>query len=123
MILIDSNIIIYAASGKYPALVDWLVEQDGFVSAVSVLEVLGYHKLQAEEKAELTNLFLQLTVIYPGPDIFRLAVTLRQQHSLSLGDALIAATTLHAGLPLATHNTADFSWIEGVSLIDPLATE
>ncbi len=49
MILIDSNIIIYAASGKYPALVDWLVEQDGFVSAVSVLQVLGYHKLQAEE--------------------------------------------------------------------------
>jgi len=99
MILIDSNIIIYAASGKYPALVDWLVEQDGFVSAVSVLEVLGYHKLQAEEKAELTNLFLQLTVIYPGPDIFRLAVTLRQQHSLSLSDALIAATSLHQGLP------------------------
>ncbi len=120
MILIDSNIIIYAASGKYPALVDWLAEQNAFVSAVSVVEVLGYHKLQAEEKAELENLFLQLTVLYPDPDTFQLAINLRQQRSLSLGDALIAAAALQEGIPLATHNSRDFLWIEGMSLLDPL---
>ncbi len=120
MILIDSNIIIYAASGKYPALVDWLAEQNAFVSAVSVVEVLGYHKLQAEEKAELENLFLQLTVLYPDLDTFQLAINLRQQRSLSLGDALIATAALQEGIPLATHNSRDFLWIEGVSLLDPL---
>ena len=120
MILIDSNIIIYAASGKYPALVDWLAGQNAFVSAISVVEVLGYHKLQAEEKAELENLFLQLTVLYPDLDTFQLAINLRQQRSLSLGDALIATAALQEGIPLATHNSRDFLWIEGVSLLDPL---
>jgi hypothetical protein len=120
MILIDSNIIIYAASGNYPALTDWLAEQNAVVSAVTMLEVMGYHKLQTEEKTELENLFSQLTVMYPTPDIFRCAISLRQERKVSLGDALIAATALTEDLPLATHNTSDFSWISGLSIIDPL---
>lgn len=120
MILIDSNIIIYAASGNFPALADWLAEQEAVVSAVTMLEVLGYHKLQKEEKAELENLFSQLTVKYPTPEIFRWATLLRQERKISLGDALIAATALNEGISLATHNTADFSWISGLSIIDPL---
>lgn len=120
MVLIDSNIIIYAASGNFPALTDWLAEQEAIVSAVTMLEVLGYHKLQKEEKAELENLFSQLTVMYPTPEIFRWATHLRQERKLSLGDALIAATALNEGISLATHNTADFSWISGLSIIDPL---
>ena len=87
------------------------------------MEVLGYHKLQEKEKTELENLFSQLTVLYPTPDIFRLAILLRQERKLSLGDALIAATALHEELPLATHNTADFLWISGLSIVDPLEQE
>jgi predicted nucleic acid-binding protein len=120
MILIDSNIIIYAASGNYPALTDWLAEQNAVVSAVTILEVMGYHKLQTEEKTELENLFSQFTVMYPNPDIFRCAISLRQDRKVSLGDALIAATALTENFPLATHNTSDFSWIPGLSIIDPL---
>jgi predicted nucleic acid-binding protein len=66
MILIDSNIIIYAVSGKFPAVTDWLSEQNFAVSAISVLEVLGYHKLKAREKTELEILFSQLTVDAPA---------------------------------------------------------
>lgn len=120
MILIDSNIIIYAVSGKFPVVTDWLSEQNFAVSAISVLEVLGYHKLQAREKTELEILFSQLTVLYPDPEIFRLAINLRQERKISIGDALIAATALHEEMVLATHNTADFSWVDGLSIIDPL---
>jgi len=120
MILIDSNIIIYAVSGKFPAVTDWLSEQNFVVSAISVLEVLGYHKLQAREKTELEILFSQLTVLYPDPEIFRLAINLRQERKFSIGDALIAATALQKEMVLATHNTADFSWVDGLSIIDPL---
>ena len=49
MILADSNLIIYAASGKYPDLVEWFAENKPVVSAVSLVEVLGYHKLKTEE--------------------------------------------------------------------------
>ena len=50
MILADSNLIIYAASGKYPDLVEWFAENKPVVSAVTLVEVLGYHKLKADEK-------------------------------------------------------------------------
>jgi len=123
MILVDSNIIIYAASGNFPALTEWLAEQMPAVSAVSMLEVLGYHKLQAQEKVELENLFSQFTILYPTSEVFQLAINLRQKRSLSIGDALIAATALHNALTLATHNTIDFSWIDGLSLLDPLKKE
>ena len=39
-------------AGKYPNVTAWLAEQNMAVSAIVVLEVLGYHKLQAGENAE-----------------------------------------------------------------------
>ncbi|MFN8460843.1 MAG: hypothetical protein U0X93_03605 [Anaerolineales bacterium] len=41
MILADSNLIIYAASGKYPDLVEWFIANKPVVSAVTLLEVLS----------------------------------------------------------------------------------
>ncbi|MBN1315872.1 MAG: type II toxin-antitoxin system VapC family toxin [Anaerolineales bacterium] len=122
MILVDSNIIIYAASGKYPALVDWLDQQNSAISAISVVEVLGYHKLQDNEIQEIEKVFSYMTVLYPTPKVFNRAVSLRQLHSISLGDVLIAATAIEQDIQLATHNIKDFSWIEQLSIIDPLST-
>lgn len=39
MILADSNLIIYVASGKYPDLNEWFVTKGPVVSAVTLLEV------------------------------------------------------------------------------------
>jgi len=121
MILADSNLIIYAASGNYPHLVDWFVENQPVASAISLVEVLGYYKLTAKEKAALEELFSELTVLYPNTEIFQIATEIRQRRSVSVGDALIAATALHHDLTLATHNTEDFDWIESLTVIDPLS--
>lgn len=121
MILADSNLIIYAASGNYPDLLDWFAENQPVASAVSLLEALGYYKLTAKEKSALEALFAELTVLYPTTEIFKIAVDLRQQRSVSVGDALIAATAIHHNLTLATHNTKDFEWIKSLSVIDPLS--
>jgi hypothetical protein len=43
--LLDSNIIIYAAQLQYPQLREFIAERSPKVSALSYLEVLGYHKL------------------------------------------------------------------------------
>lgn len=88
MILADSNLIIYAASGKYPLLLDWFAENQPVASAVSLVETLGYYKLTAQEKEALELLFEELTVLYPTAEVFQMAVDLRQQRSVSLGDAL-----------------------------------
>lgn len=73
-----------------------------------------------EEKRVLETLFAELTVLYPSVEVFETAVTLRQQHAMSLGDALIAGTALHHNLTLATHNTTDFTWITTLTVTDPL---
>lgn len=120
MILADSNLIIYAASGKYPSLSEWFAENSPVVSAITLVEVLGYHKLNAEEREALENLFAELGVVYPSAEIFIKAIELRQQRNVSVSDALIAATALFHNLTLATHNTSDFDWIKGLEVIDPL---
>ena len=119
----DSNIIIFVTSGKFPMLENWFIENTPSVSAITVVEVLGYHKLKAEEKVELENFFNNLRVLYPTAEVFQHAVALRQKHSISLGDSLIAGTALHYNLPLATHNTQDFTWISSLELVDPIRNE
>ena len=121
MILVGSNLIIYAATGNYPALVEWFAEKDVVVSAISLVEVLGYHKLDSKEKKTLTSLFADLETIYPNEAIFQEAITLRQKQSMSLGDSLIAATALQRHPVLGTHNTVDYSWVKSLELLDPLS--
>jgi predicted nucleic acid-binding protein len=118
--LADSNLIIYAASGSYPKLLGWFLENRLFVSAISRVETLGYHRLNPREKASLETVFSELVILYPTPEVFQAAVELRQERAMSLGDALIAATAIYHGLTLATHNTTDFDWIASLKLIDPL---
>lgn len=50
------------------------------------------------------------------------AVRLRQLRKMGLADALIAATALVHQMTLVTHNTRDFARIDGLSVVDPLAT-
>lgn len=120
MILADTNLIIYAASKKHATLADWFVQNKPAVSVISIVEALGYYKLSVEEKSALEAFFAELSVLYPNPEIFQTAIELRQQHSISLGDALIAATALHHDLSLATHNATDFNWIKSLTIVDPL---
>jgi len=120
MMIVDSNLIIYAASGNYPDVLSWFLENKLSVSAVSLVEALGYHKLNSREKTALETIFSELIILYPTPEIFQTAVELRQQHALSLGDALIAATAIFHDLTLATHNTKDFERIKSLKMLDPL---
>lgn len=120
MILAHSNIVIYVTSGQYSHLTQWFLDNAPSISAITLVEVLGYHKLKAAERQELENFFSKLEILYPSEEVFKQAIELRQQHAMSLGDALIAATALHHNLSLATHNAADFNWIKSLTIIKPL---
>jgi len=120
MILADSNIVIYVTSGQHPQLTQWFLDNAPSISAVTLVEVLGYHKLKSAERQELEKFFSKLDVLYPSEEVFQKAIELRQQHAMSLGDALIAATALRHDLSLATHNATDFGWIKSLTILDPL---
>ena len=119
--LLDSNIIIYALLPEHGALRSLIAEHAPSVSAVSYVEVLGYHGHTAGERAAFEKFFAAARVLPIGNDVLLRATQLRQARKMSLGDALIAATALEFGLRLVTHNVRDYRWIAGLELMDPLA--
>jgi predicted nucleic acid-binding protein len=62
--ILDNNIIIYSTKPEYDFLREFIAENSPLVSAVSYVEVLGYHKLADEEK-ELLEEFFDSTQILP----------------------------------------------------------
>lgn len=120
MTLLDSNIIIYAAQPEHEHLRSFISAHSPQVSAISYVEVLGYHQLTAQQRQYFERFF---QVAHPLPisqAVLDRAVTLRQQRRMTLGDAIMAGTALIHGLTLVTHNTADFQWIRELPLLDPL---
>ena len=120
MMLIDSNLIIYAVQAEYKKLREWIIDNEPSYSIISRVEVLGFARLQPIQKQALTDLLNNLELIYLNPSCYEIAIALKQQRKMSLGDALIAATCIENNKTLATRNTDDFKWIENFSVINPL---
>ena len=120
MILIDSNLIIYAVQAQFKDLREWILETEPCYSIISRVEVLGFAKLQPIEKQAFSELLDNLEIVYLNPNCYEIAITLKQQRKMSLGDALIAATCLEYQQTLATRNVDDFKWIGNLAVINPI---
>lgn len=118
--LLDTNIVIYAAQPEHAYLRAFIETHAPSVSIITRIETLGYHRLRAEEKTALEAFFEAADVLPVTDDVADRAVALRQRRRLSLGDSLIAATALASALQLVTHNVADFAWIDGLEIVDPV---
>jgi predicted nucleic acid-binding protein len=118
--LLDSNILIYAAQPDHAYLIDWIKQNLPAVSVISMVEVLGYHQLTIDDKHCLETLFANLILLYPTPMTIRHAIQLRQQRKMSLGDVLIAATAIEHRMALVTRNILDFQWIDELQIINPV---
>ena len=121
--LLDSNIIIYAALPEYGVLQDFIAKHAPAVSAISRVEVLGYHLLTQQDRSEFEEFFAAATVLPVSDLVISKAIELRQVRKLKLGDSLIAGTALAHGLTLVTKDTQDFQWIDGLTLLDPLESQ
>ncbi len=119
--LIDSNIIIYAALPERRDLRRLIAEHAPSVSVVSFVEVLGYRRLLDQDRRFFEDFFVAAPVLHISTGIIDRATELRQQRSIKLGDALIGATALVHGLELLTANTDDFDWIPDLQVTNPVA--
>lgn len=116
--LLDSNIIIYSAKREYAELRRFIAENAYSVSAVSRIEVLGYHLLR-DKQQYLDQFFQAADILNISESVVDEAVKLRQMKRMGLGDAIVAGTALVHRLPLVTRNVGDFSWIQTLDLINP----
>ncbi len=121
--LLDSNVLIYAANEQTPKIEEMVTSEENAVASVVQIEVYGFPGLKAEEKAALDVLFRRLTVHPLDTAVIERAITLRQQRKMGLADAIIAATALVHDLPLVTRNVGDFKQVAGLKLVDPFASE
>jgi predicted nucleic acid-binding protein len=118
--LIDSNIIIYGAQPAYGELRRFIAEHSPVVSAISIVEVLGYHKLSPQDRHHFERFFAAAPVLPCSEEVIQQAAKLRQVRKMTLGDALVAGTALLHKHTLVTCNLKDFVGIAGLELLDPV---
>lgn len=124
--ILDSNIVIYAAEPDGGFLDKWVQDPAACVATVTQLEVLGFprwHLLDEPPRVRLASLIRVLPALTLDRRIVERAIELRRQKKMSLGDSVIAATALVHHLPLVTRNEADFNHIPGLEIINPFALD
>ena len=120
MILIDSNILIYAATEQHKSLRNLLKNPESCCSIISKLEVLGYPKITLEQTKYFEAMFQLLDILPITEEIIKQAIVYRKKHNMSVGDAIIAATAKIFNVKLYTNNEKDFINIKDISIINPI---
>ena len=82
---------------------------------------MGYHNLNQVNKQKLERLFTLFPILPLSDEVIDMAIVLRQKRKISLGDALIAATALVHNIAVVTANVSDYTWIDGIEVINPLS--
>ncbi|HUX19810.1 MAG TPA: type II toxin-antitoxin system VapC family toxin [Spirochaetia bacterium] len=122
MVLLDTNVFIYLANGTLAA--DVLGGEEIAFASITRIEALGFGQITVAEQNYLEELFEECEQLDLQEAVIRRAIKLRQLSKMTLGDAIIAATSLVYELELWTANTKDFSAVEGLDVRNPIkATE
>ena len=85
--------------------------------------MLGYHNLDKDEKKYFEIFFNASDLLPLSKEVLDIAVNLRQKQKMTIGDSLIAATSIRYNLTLITRNTKDFSWVKELHIINPFETK
>jgi toxin FitB len=120
MILLDSNILIYSCQTDFIYLKPLVLETKNCVSHISKLEVLGFPRLQENEKRYFENIFKIVNIMPIDEAVIDWAIELRQQFKMKSNDSIIAATALLHGMDIYTRNVDDFKNITGLHVVNPV---
>jgi predicted nucleic acid-binding protein len=101
-LVLDTNIILYAAVYNNAVAIELLSENNIYISDITEIELLGYHRLSVEERTILSDVISNFNVVPISGKIKEKAILLRKEHSLKTPDAIIAATAMELGYLLAT---------------------
>ena len=116
--LFDSNILILSATPGLQ-LQPLLLAPGGTVSAISQVEVLGFHGLTPAAELYFASAFAFLEILEITPAIITQAVALARTCRLKAADAIIAATALERGSNLLTQDQ-HFRRIPNLRVVNPL---
>lgn len=129
MLLLDTNICIYAMKKKYPGIIEKLlsIHPDQIeISAITMFELeYGAAKSKwGERSREAMRMFLSSFEILPFTDedatiCGQLRAKLAAEGApIGAYDLMIATQGLARGLKVVTHNTSEFARVPGLQLED-----
>ena len=112
MFTLDTNVIIYylKEDPEVTPILDELFKNDAIVniSIITEIELLASAQLTSEEIAKIHNILRLCRIFDVNASIVPFSSQIRQQKSVKLPDAIIAATALYTGSTLLTRNAKDF---------------
>lgn len=100
-IVLDTNIVLHLLNGD-KTLSEILFEKNLYISFITEIELLGYHKITKKEKHEIKQFIDDCIIIDMNTEIKKHAIEIRNRYNSKLGDCLIAATVMYAGFPFLT---------------------
>ena len=89
-------------------------------SIISKLEVLGYHKITPEQMKYFNAVFKVIDILPVTDEVINEAIKYRQKKSMTVGDAIIAASAKIHNCILYTNNEEDFVRIKDFKIINPI---
>ena len=121
--LIDTNVIIYYLNDEIPANHESaLLEifQNSFnISTITHIEVLGWHLLDGDKRAEAEEFLENANTIFVDEAIQKKTIELKKKKRMKTPDAIIGATAIVYDLTLVTRNEIDFKHIKEISIYNP----
>jgi predicted nucleic acid-binding protein len=121
--LLDTNVVIYLLDGKLPDACLAFMRKEiqlPIVSVITVVKARGFLMPEATEQL-FKSFFNSAQVLDFDKPVIERTIQLRKTYKIKTPDAMIAATAIEYDLVLFTRNTADFSKITGIQVLDPFS--
>jgi hypothetical protein len=121
--LIDTNILIYYLNDSIPkeevSKLEKIFELSFNISILTKIEFLGW-KYHTEEGFKKSKDFISLaSTLYIDDEIAATVIKIKQENTIHLADAVIAATALLYDYVLITRNLKDFNKVKSLKLYNP----
>jgi predicted nucleic acid-binding protein len=111
--VLDTNILIYMLDGK---LAGFLPVGKHHVSMISVVELLGFPKLDDAEISRIDSLLAKVGLVPVDEPIARLSAGLRRTGTIKVPDSIVVATAIALGGTLLS-NDAKLLGVGGVQCL------